>query len=361
MASAAALGRPHHGLCEMIDRMRVLVLGGTRFVGRTIVEHAIACGHQVTTFNRGQTGQDAPGVEAIRGDRENEDDLLCLVTGREWDWVVDTSGYVPRVVGNSARLLADRAGSYVFLSTISVYPDWPAMPVTEASAVYECASDAPGTAEDEANWTAAQYGAYKAGCERAVKELFDGHVTVLRPGVILGPYENVGRLTWWLRRIQRGGRVLAPGDPARPIQPIDVRDLAVFTLTCLETSRAGTFNVTAPRGHATFEQMLTACANETGSYVTPSWVADEFLIEHGVQQWTEIPLWRTHAGTWSVGAAGAVAAGLACRPIEETVRDTYVWLSTSGGPARYDRQAHHGLSLDKECQLLRFWDSHERE
>ncbi|WP_433498849.1 SDR family oxidoreductase [Sphaerimonospora sp. CA-214678] len=336
--------------------MRLLVLGGTRFVGRALVEQAAALGHQVTTFNRGRTGQDVPGVEAVRGDRENAADLHALVTGREWDWVVDTSGYVPRVVGNAARLLSGRAGAYIFLSTVSVYPEWPAEPVDEASETYECSPDTPGTAEGEANWTAAQYGAYKVGCEHAVQEAFEGQVALLRPGVILGPLENVGRLTWWLTRIARGGRVLAPGDARKPIQPIDIRDLTAFTLSCLENGITGTFNITAPKDHATFGGLLNACQAVTGSDAELTWVSDEFLIEQKVRQWTEIPLWRTPLGTWTVDSAKATAAGLACRPIEETVRDTCAWLSESGGPLAYGRQAHHGLSPERERELLELWD-----
>lgn len=342
--------------CVMIGDMRILVLGGTRFVGRVFVEEALAQGHQVTTFNRGQTGHDVPGVAAVRGDRENRSDLLSLVQGREWDWVVDTSGYVPQVVGNAARLLSDRASAYVFLSTISVYLGWPAEPVNEDSDVYDCPPDAPGTAEDEANWSAAQYGAYKAGCERAVQEAFEGAVTVLRPGVILGPQENVGRLTWWLRRIAQGGRVLAPGQPTKPIQPIDIRDLTAFTLSCLQHTTTGVFNVTAPQGHATFGVMLEACCRVTGSKAEFTWVDDEFLVEQDVRQWTEIPLWRTPEGTWAVDSTKATAAGLTCRPIADTVRDTYTWLKESSGPSAYDRQSHHGLAKERERKLLNVWD-----
>lgn len=181
--------------------------------------------------------------------------------------------------------------------------------MSEDSPVYDCAPDVTGTAEDEANWSAAQYGAYKAGCERAAAQSFDGPVVVLRPGVILGPRENVGRLTWWLARIAGGGRVLAPDNRDREIQPVDVRDLAAFTLACVEAGTAGTFNVTAPAGHATFGGMLEACIDTTGSDAQLEWVDDAFLVAHGVRQWTEIPLWRTHPGTWRVDASRASARG----------------------------------------------------
>jgi 2'-hydroxyisoflavone reductase len=337
--------------------MRLLVLGGTRFVGRAIVEEALGRGHEVTTFNRGQSGVDLAGAEAVRGDRESSSDLHALVAGRSWDVVVDTSGYVPLVVRDAARALFDRARHYVFLSTISVYPDWPAKGVSEASAVYECPSDTGGSAAEEANWSATQYGRYKAGCERAVIEVFADRALVLRPGVILGPHENVGRLTWWLRRIARGGRVLAPGDPDRPIQPIDVRDVADFTLELAQRGGAGLFNVAAPMGHSAFGAMLAQCVHTTGSDCEVVWVDDGFLLEHGVRQWTEIPLWRVHPGTWKVDTTMAAKAGLACRPIAETVHDTWAWMRAGGGPAPYGRQTQHGLGPERERQLLALWEA----
>jgi 2'-hydroxyisoflavone reductase len=335
--------------------MRLLVLGGTRYVGRVLVDEAVRRGHQVTIFNRGRTGVDPNGVEVVRGDRENAADLQRLVVDREWDVVVDSSGYVPAVVGDAARALSGRCRQYVFLSTVSVYPAWPDNAVSEDSTVHECEPDVGGTAEDEANWTAQQYGAYKAGCERAAEERFDGPVTVLRPGVILGPQENVGRLTWWLGRIARGGTVLAPGRPDRQIQPIDVRDVAAFALECAEETTAGIFNVAAPLGQATFGAMLADCATATGEDAQLVWVADDFLVDHKVRQWTEIPLWRTHPGTWQMDTSRAQAGGLACRSLTDTVNDTWAWLSEGEGPTAYKRQAHHGLEPEREQELLQLW------
>jgi len=326
-------------------------------VGRAVVEEALGRNHEVTTFNRGQTGVDLAGVEAVRGDRESPADLQGLATGRSWDVVVDSSGYVPRVVGDAARALVGRAGGYVFLSTISVYPDWPTKGVSEASPLYECSPDAGGSAVDEATWSATKYGSFKAGCERAVAEVFGNRALVLRPGVILGPHENVGRLTWWLDRIARGGRVLGPGKPDRSIQPIDVRDVAEFALDLAESGHAGAFNVAAPKGHATFGSMLAHCAHSTSSYGELVWVDDEFLVEHGVRQWTEIPLWRLHQGTWDADTTMAESAGLTCRPLAETVRDTWAWMAEGGRPAPYGRQAQHGLSPERERQLLALWEA----
>jgi 2'-hydroxyisoflavone reductase len=242
--------------------MRILVLGGTRFVGRVLVEQALAEGHDVTAFNRGRTGRDVPGSEVVRGDRENKDDLHGLASGREWDWAVNTSGYV----------LACRADAYLFLSTISVYLGEPEKPVTGASTVYDCDPQTDGSAKDEATWSAAQYGAYKAGCEQAVDDGFDGRISVLRPGPILGPQENVGRLTWWLNRVKRGGEILAPGQPGRAIQPIDIRDLVALALQSLRRESAGTFNITASMRHATFGGMLNASATAIRTKPELTWV-----------------------------------------------------------------------------------------
>lgn len=276
--------------------------------------------------------------------------------GRDWDAVVHTSGYVPAVVGDAARAVSGRAGAYVFFSTVSVYPDWPQQGVSEDSPVYDCTPDVGGSAEDEANWSAAQYGAYKAGCERAATDAFDGRALVLRPGVILGPHEDVGRLTWWLNRIAAGGCVLAPGDPGREIQPIDIRDLVAFTLDRLDDATEGTFNVAAPIGHATFAAMLGECVAVTGSDADLTWVDDKFLLDQGVRQWTETPLWRTHPGTWQVATDRAHASGLRCRPTADTVRDIWAWLSAGQGPTAYGRQTHHGLAPDRKRQLLDFWE-----
>jgi 2'-hydroxyisoflavone reductase len=338
--------------------MRLLLLGGTWFLGRVFVEEAFRQGHRVTTFNRGRSGDDVPGVEVLRGDREDRASLERLASGRTWDAVVDTSGYVPRVVRESARVLADHAGRYLFVSTVSVYEGWPVEPLSEESAVLECPADAgPDFGADDPRGYPTQYGFQKAGCERAVYEAFGGHALVLRPGVILGPYEYVGRLPWWLRRVARGGRVLAPGNPDRQIQPIDARDVAGFMLKGLEVGLAGMFNVAAPIAHATYGSLLSDCIAATGSPTELVWVDDEFLLKHGVRQWTEIPLWRTYAGTWCVATDRAKAAGLRCRPLGETVQDTWAWLVEDGGAVLHQRQDEHGITPAREAQLLTAWKS----
>lgn len=338
--------------------MRLLVLGGTWFLGRALVEEAVRGGGEVTTFNRGRSGDDVPGVEVVRGDRTEQASLERLADRRTWDAVIDTSGQVPRIVGQSAQVLAGHVGRYAFLSTVSVYRGWPVEPLSEDSAVLDCPSDAgPGFGEDDPRGYPTRYGFQKAGCERAVREVFDGRALVLRPGVILGPYEYIGRLPWWLRRIARGGRVLAPGTPERPIQPIDVRDVAGFVLSALEAGSTGTFNVAAPKGHATYGWLLADCVELTGSNAQLVWVDDQFLLERGVRQWTELPLWRTYAGTWSVAADRAAAAGLRCRPLTDTVRDTWAWLRDGADAVFHERQRELGITVEKEARLLSAWDS----
>jgi nucleoside-diphosphate-sugar epimerase len=359
--------------------MRLLVLGGTLFLGRVLVEESLRNGHDVTTFNRGRSGADLPGTDVVRGDREQESDLRRLSQGRSWDAVVDTSGFVPRIVRDSARILADRVDRYVFVSSVSVYRGWPVEPLNENSAVLECPSDAgPEFGYDDPRGYPTQYGFQKSGCERAVQSVFNDRGFVLRPGVILGVHEYVGRLPWWLRRVARGGRTLAPGYPDRKIQPIDVRDVATFILTGLVSGASGVFNVVAPRDHTTFGSFLNDCIATTGSDAQLVWVDDQFLLDRGVRQWTELPLWRTFPGTWNVASDRALAAGLNCRPMADTVRDTWIWLrGTALDPSpdtavqsaeaidkhgqtsievEKQRQAEHGIAFDKEQRLLEEWD-----
>lgn len=333
------------------ERVRILVLGGSRFLGRAFAAEALSAGHHVSVFNRGRSGADLPGVQAIRGDRENPADLDRLsrqaATQQPWDAVVDTSGYVPKVVADSARALAGAAGAYLFISSLSAFGDFPARPVTDASPLLECPPDA----------TEGEYGPLKAGCERAVRANFPGRVLVHYPGIILGPHENVGRLTWWLSRIARGGDVLAPGDPRRELQLIDARDVARFGLRCLETGRDEPHLLAGPRGHTTFGDWLGACVQATGSDARLVWAQDEVLLEYDVKIWSGLPLWsprqEDHAAVWDTDVSSTIAAGLQCRPIVETVRDTWAWLNDQ--PPLTDEEGKingHGLAPSDEQRVL---------
>jgi 2'-hydroxyisoflavone reductase len=333
--------------------MRLLVLGGTRFVGRAVVDAALSQGWTVTTFNRGLSGSDVPGATVLRGDRTSREDLIRLAGTSSWDAVVDTSGYVPRETLAVAQILEPVVGRYVFMSTVSVYRGWPIEPLSEDSEVLFCPPDAgPGYGQDVEDGPT-RYGYQKSGCELAVKEAFGAQRSVsLRPGVVLGPREYVGRLPWWLRRVAAGGRVLAPGNPSRSIQPVDVRDLASFALAAARQPMSGAYNVAAPIGRETFGGMLQACVSATGSDASFVWVPDDQLLAQGVRQWSEMPLWRTFAGVWRVNAKAAAAVGLACRPLARTVADTWTWMLTITESVSDERADEIGMSLQRERQIL---------
>jgi len=338
------------------EAVRVLLLGGSWFVGRAVAEDAVGRGMEVTTFSRGRSGLLPAGVTAIHGDREDPSDLRRLVRHGPWDAVVDIAGSVPAVVGRSARLLADVAETCVFVSTISAYRDWPHAPVSEASLLWDGdpALD-PGTRA----WDPDAYGPLKVGCEIACREAFgEQRLLTLRPHVVLGRYEYVGRLPWWLDRVRRGGRILVPA-PDRGIQPVDVRDLAGFLLDQVERGARRVFNVAAPLNGSTYGGMLGACADvvQDHSAEPPEWIwADEdWLVTMGVGQWTEIPLWRNASAPWGMNTDRAQAAGLRCRPIQDTVADTWAWLRSGRQPVTHERFAEHGIDPAKEAQLIARW------
>jgi nucleoside-diphosphate-sugar epimerase len=263
---------------------------------------------------------------------------------------------VPAVVARSARALRGSTGKYVFVSTISVYRDWPHSPVCETSPVWDGRPDEdPGTR----TWDPDAYGPLKVGCELAVHQVFaDDELLVLRPHVVVGPHEYVGRVPWWLRRMSRGGDVLVPG-PDRPIQPVDVRDLATFTLDQIDNGASGVFNVAAPPERETFGDMLSACAEAVA--VSPDtaprfvWVDEKWLVAKGVTQWTELPLWRDAAAPWQMLTAKAQQAGLACRPLRGTIADTWAWMRGGGRVVPHERFAQHGIAPQREQHLLRDW------
>ncbi|NUU21351.1 MAG: NAD-dependent epimerase/dehydratase family protein [Streptomycetaceae bacterium] len=333
--------------------MDILVIGGSVFLGRTIVEAALARGHAVTTFNRGRTGTDVPGARAVRGDREDAGDLARLAAQGPWDAVIDVCGFTPSVVGEAVRALDGRAGAYAFVSSVSAYRDWPEAPIDERSPRFPCAPTA----------TEGDYGSLKAGCERAVERDFGGRTLVVQPGLILGPYENVGRLPWWLRRIAAGGEVLAPGAPDRPMQVVDARDIAAFTLDRLEAGAEGRYVVSGAPANTTMGRWLADCVEVTGSGAELVWVDDDFLLARGVGPWDELPLWtpptEEFAGVWAPDSSKAAAAGLVCRPVRETVADTWAWLVGEGVPDKLPRYRGHspdkGIDADKERRLLAEW------
>jgi 2'-hydroxyisoflavone reductase len=333
--------------------MRLLVMGGTRFVGHAIVTEAVRLGWHVSTFSRGVSGDAVPGAQALRGDRTSASDLAALAATGPWDAVVDTSGYVPRETLAVCRQLQALTARYLFMSTVSVYRGWPTKPLSDASEVLYCPPDAGPDYGQDVEDGPTRYGYQKAGCERAVTTAFGpSRSTILRPGVVLGPREYVGRLPWWLRRIAYGGRVLAPGAPARPIQPLDVRDLASFAIRAITEGISGAYAMAAPIGLETFGGMLETCRLVTRSDAELVWVDDDLLIAQGVRQWSEMPLWRIFPGVWHVDASAAAAHGLTCRPLADTVADTWSWLQQAAQTADDPRAAEIGISPDREQRIL---------
>jgi len=327
--------------------MRLLVLGGTQFVGRAVVAAAVARGDKVTAVTRGLRGAPAEPAEAIRADRTIAGALAAALGNRSWDAVIDTWSGAPRAVAESARLLAGRAGHYGYVSSRSVYR-WPVPAGLDETA--------PVVAADPESDASTDYAAAKRGGEIAACAAFGDRALLARAGLILGPHENVGRLPWWLRRIERGGRVLAPGPPARPLQLIDARDLAAWLLDCAGQGRSGAFNVVSAPGHATMASLLTAAKQVTGSAAQLVWVSPEAIRAAGIQEWTELPIWLSPTGDDAGMHAGdvsrALAAGLRCRPVEETVADTWRWLQAEGDPAPPPGRPAPGLDPAKEEQLL---------
>ncbi|MFG2113603.1 NAD-dependent epimerase/dehydratase family protein [Streptomyces sp. NPDC048718] len=337
--------------------MKVLVIGGTVFLGRAFVDEALRRGHEVTLFNRGRSGETPVGVESVRGDREDEGALAALVEGRRWDWVVDTCGFEPRVVRRSVRALAGHAEAYAFVSSFHAYADWPAKGVDESFPRHACAVDA---SPDDV-----PYNALKAGCERAVEEGFPGRALIVNPGIIVGPGEHVGRLPWWLETIARGGRVPAPGAPDRVMQLVDARDIAAFLLDRLAEGDSGRYLTTGVPGNTSMGELLAACVEATGSEAELVWVDEQFLLDHDVAPWSELPLWAPDvpefAGTWTPSSAKALAAGMRCRPVAETVVDTWRALQDGGYPPPKYLQGKMPVGLDegKRDAVLAAWDARE--
>jgi 2'-hydroxyisoflavone reductase len=328
--------------------MRLLVLGGTHHVGRAVVEEALARGDEVTALTRGVSGPPAAGATALRADRTDPAALRAALGDGSWDAVIDTWSGAPSVVLDAASVLAERAGHYGYVSSRSVYQWPPAVGLDESGPVV----DADPRSEDSSDYAAA-----KRGGELAALAGFGADRTVLaRAGLILGPYEIVGRMPWWLRRIERGGDVLAPGPADLQLQYIDCRDLARWMLHAADDGIAGTFNTVSTPGHATMASLLAAAIAATGSDARLVWAPPEVILAAGIQPWIELPVWLPPDGEGAglhVGDVRAVyAAGLNCRPVTETVADTWAWLQAEGDPPAAPGRPAHGLDPEREQAVL---------
>jgi 2'-hydroxyisoflavone reductase len=323
--------------------VKLLVLGGTKFLGRAAVEAALARGHEVTLFNRGETSPELfPDTEKLRGDRERD---LSALEGRTWDAVIDPSGYVPHVVRASAEALAGSVGHYLFISSVSVYADF-SRPGNEDSHLEELSEDKPADRllEDYSN-----YGALKVLCERAVAETLPDRHALVRPGLIVGPHDPTGRFTYWPHRIARGGEVLVPGPPDATVQFIDVRDLASWVINLSERKVAGTFN--AINEGVSWQTLVETCREVAGSDASFSYVDGDYLLEQGVGEWMELPLWIQDpeaVGMHMTDVSRAIAAGLTFRPLEDTVSGTLEKAETTDAA---------GMAPERESELLAAWQA----
>lgn len=323
--------------------MRVLVLGGTLFLGRHVVEAGLDRGDDVAIFNRGRTNAGLfPAVEHLRGDRDAGD--LDSLRGREWDAIVDTSARVPRWVRDIARIAADTGAHYTFVSSISVYRDLSAPGVREDAPVHTLEDE---TVEEISD--AVTYGALKALCERTLEDELPRRTLSVRAGLIVGPYDNTGRFTYWVHRIARGGEVLAPEPRDQPVQFVHARDLADWMLASAERRLAGVFNATGPDALLTLGALLDACKELGETPVTLRWADEHFLVEQGVEEWSDLPLWvapgvkEENAGLMSVDVSRALAEGLRFRPLPQTLRETL---------AAARPTADAGLTTEREQELL---------
>ena len=329
---------------------RLLVLGGTSFLGPAITEIALADGWQVSHFNRGKRLPGGmPGVEQLLGDRDGQLDAL---KGQRWDAVVDTSGFVPRHVRLSAELLAPATSHYVFISTISVY----------ASMATPAAEDAPvGKLADESveQVTGETYGPLKALCEQAAEKAMPGRTTVIRPGLIVGPRDRTDRFTYGPVRVARGGEFIAPGTPADPLQVIDVRDLAALVMDCVYARTMQVMNAVSPPRLFTMGGLVDTCVKVAANDARPVWMPADFLAEHKVMPWSDMPAWFPPTGDEAAGALTpvdrALKAGLKIRPLEDTVRDTLAWHTTR--PASEREKLRAGITPERESQVLAAWKS----
>jgi 2'-hydroxyisoflavone reductase len=319
--------------------MRVLVIGGTSFVGRHFVARALASGHELTLFNRGVTNPGLfPEAEHIHGDRDGG---LAPLRDRAWDVAVDTCGYVPRVVGDSARMLAEAVEHYTFVSTLSVHPDDVPPGADEDAPLF----DPPGEGVEEI--TDDTYGPLKVACERVVAASFRDRALIVRPGLIVGPDDPTDRFTYWVRRVAEGGEVLAPAPPEDPVQFIDVRDLAAFMLDHVEARTAGIFSAVAPP--VPLGVLLAAARDAAGSDASFTWAPSDFLLAQGVAPWSDLPMWMPgYPGYNAFDAGRAVAAGMTFRTTAETVVDTLTW--DRARPQTWPMDA--GLGREREHEVL---------
>lgn len=328
--------------------MKLLILGGTVFLGRALVEVALDKGYELTLFNRGKSNPELfPNVEKLIGDRDGD---LSALDMRRWDAVIDTCGYVPRVVRQSAQYLSGSVDHYTFISSLSVYADTSHLGIDESAAVGKLAD------ESVEEITGETFGPLKALCERVVEDVYPAGALVVRPGLIVGPHDPTDRFTYWPWRVAQGGEVLVPGRPERPIQFIDVRDLAEWIIRSIEDRLVGVYNADSPPGAFTMGSLLDTARGLSQSDARLVWVSEEFLIDHEIEPWSEMPLWLPesspeYAGFFVFESQAAIETGLQFRSVEDTVKTTIDWAMSR--PTTHQWKA--GITRERETELLQKW------
>ncbi len=348
MAAMAGLGTGNAAATKR-EALDILILGGTGFLGPHTVRAALARGHRMTLFNRGRTNPHLfQDLEKLVGDRDGKLDAL---KGRRWDAVIDTSGYVPRLVDASATLLADACDHYLFVSTVSVYRDFATPGMDEDTPVGTLDDPTVETVDGET------YGPLKALCEQAAERAMPGRTTVVRPGLIVGPGDPTDRFTYWPVRIADGGEVLAPGTPSASLQIMDARDLAAWMILCLEQRTVGTYNAMSPPGLHTMGALMNACRSASDSDAEFTWIDADFLEANGVAPWSDLPAWipprGDYAGFGAISVDRATDTGLTHRDLKTTCADTLDWWRDQAPERRKSPKA--GLDRAREREVLAAW------
>jgi nucleoside-diphosphate-sugar epimerase len=345
--------------------MKLLIIGGTRFLGRHLVTAALKHNHEITLFNRGHhLSEPQPDVELVIGDRKHD---LAKLQGHSWDTVIDTCGYLPHTVKSAAALLCNSIDSYVFMSSQSVYSDVSVIGVDETAPLATLTNEQLQEADeiDSSGQTSAPsygklYGGLKAVCEQTLEEVLPHRALIIRPGLIVGPYDYTDRFTYWVQRVARGNEereVLAPGRPEKNVQFIDVRDLAQWTIRMIETKATGIYNASGLPACLTMETVLQECKAVTGSEAYFTWVDETFLLKEKVAAWSDMPLWLPEdaaphlKGFMFIRSDKAIASGLTFRSLRNTIADTLTWYQTN----RLQEELKAGIEIEREQTLLRKW------
>ncbi len=339
--------------------LKILVLGGSRFLGKTFVEEALKRNHEVTIFNRGIQSPGIKDIEVLYGNRFGN---LKALQNRYWDAVLDTSGFIPYTVQNTTNLLRDQVQHYTFISSISVYQDWIQENLDENYPVLEMTMEEANQLSMDADGPIYQYyGHFKALCEQIAEKNMPGRVLNIRAGQLIGPNDYTDRVPYWVNRIAKGGKVLVPGNPNRRVQMIDNQDLANWILDMEEKHSSGTFNATGPDYPLTIKEFVDTCIKVTGSDADVVWAEEQFLLDQKVAPWTEMPLWvpenyplspesvEPWKGAFSINVDKAIHSGLSFRPLEDSITDIYEWEKTR---QLTEDEWNAGIRADKEKELL---------